>query len=236
MVALIVLYTLIPAALALIGGFVASLYVPKPKLVSTLQHFVAGVVFAAVAVELLPKIIGKGSPWTIALGFAIGVVVMLLVHELAHFLAKKEGKGSLPFGLIAGGAIDLFIDGVLIGVAFLAGMESGILIAISLSLCAFFLNLTISSTLTQKGAKRSVQFFTIVCIAAMLPLGAWIGASVLAQLPASILIETIAFGVAALLYLGVEELLAEAHGGEHDTAYTSAAFFLGFLVILLFKI
>lgn len=234
---MIVLYTLIPTALALIGGFIASVYVPKRKFVSTLQHFVAGVVIAAVAIELLPKIVGKGTTWSIGVGFVVGALVMLLLHELAHFLAGKGGKGSAPFGLIAGGAIDLFIDGILIGVSFLAGRESGILIAISLSLCAFFLSLTISSTMTQKHANRGVQFFTILFIAAMLPLGAFVGGSVIAQMPQSILVETIAFGVAALLYLGVEELLAEAHGGgDHDTAFISSAFFIGFLIILLFKV
>lgn len=229
----IVLYSLIPAALALAGGLVASIYIPKPKLTSGLQHFVAGVVVAAVSIELLPEI-KTGSGWTIGLGFLIGVGVMIGLHELAHAIAGKEGKGGVPVGLIAGGAIDLLIDGILIGVSFLAGLESGILIAISLSLCAFFLNLTVSSTLTRKNIGKGVQLFFILLIAAMLPIGAFIGSVILSYFPSTILVETLAFGVAALLYLGVEELLSEAHE-VHDTAWIQAAFFLGFLIILLFK-
>lgn len=230
----IVLYSLIPAALALAGGLVASFYIPKPKLISGLQHFVAGVVIAAVSIELLPEIIKTGSGWTIGLGFIIGVAVMIGLHELAHAIAGKEGKRGVPVGLIAGGAIDLLIDGILIGVSFLAGIESGILIAISLSLCAFFLNLTVSSTLTRKNIGKLVQLFFILFIAAMLPIGAFIGGVILSYFPSTILVETIAFGVAALLYLGVEELLSEAHE-VHDTAWIQAAFFLGFLIIILFK-
>lgn len=231
---LIILYTLIPMGLALLGGFVASVYIPKPKLVSTLQHFVSGIVIGAVAVDLIPKILGKSSPWTIGFGFVIGGATMLLLHELAHFLADKEGKSGIPIGLIAGGAIDLLIDGILIGVSFLAGAASGILIAISLSLCAFFLNLTISSTLTKKKVNKGVQTIFVILVALMLPLGAAIGGGVVSQFPPSILFETIAFGVAALLYLGTEELLAEAHE-VHDTAWISSAFFIGFLVILLLR-
>lgn len=230
----IVLYSLIPAVLALLGGFVASFYIPKPKIVSGLQHFVAGVVIAAVSIELLPEIIKTGSGWTIGLGFAIGVVLMIGLHELSHAIAGKEGKGGIPIGLIAGGGIDLLIDGILIGVSFLAGLGSGILIAVSLSLCAFFLNLTVSSTMTGKNVGKGYQFFYIFLIAAMLPVGAFIGASILSHFPQAILVETLAFGVAALLYLGVEELLSEAHE-VHDTVWIQAAFFLGFLAILLFK-
>jgi zinc transporter, ZIP family len=232
---LIVLYSLIPAVLAVIGGLIASAYVPKPKLISGLQHFVAGVVIAAVSIELLPEITKTGARWTIGLGFVIGVGVMIALHELAHAIADKEAKRGIPIGLIAGGAIDLLIDGILIGVSFLAGIQSGILIAASLSLCAFFLNLTISSTMTANKAGKGLQVFFIFLIAAMLPIGAFIGAAIISHFSSTILVETIAFGVAALLYLGVEELLSQAHE-EHDTAWTQAAFFLGFLLIILFKL
>jgi ZIP family zinc transporter len=43
----------------------------------------------------------------------------------------------------------------------------------------------------------------------------------------------LAFGVAALLYLVVEELLLEAHHIRHHTSRVAATFFLGFLIILL---
>ncbi len=213
----------------MIGGLVASIYIPKPKLISTLQHFVAGVVIAAVSIELLPKIIHKNSSWTVVCGFVLGAVVMLLLNVVTKHLSKGKGASK---GLITGGALDLLIDGILIGVSFLAGKESGLLIVFSLSLCAFFLNLTVASTLRQKGVRPREAGLMVFLIAAMLPLGAWIGGSVLAHLPESVLTETIAFGVAALLYLGVEELLSEAHE-KRDTIWVSASFFLGFLAILL---
>lgn len=231
----ITLYSLIPMGVAIVGGLIASLYVPKPKMISTLQHFVAGIVVGAVSIELLPKILGQASSITIGIGFVLGAALMLLVHELAHFLAKKEGKQGVPIGLITGAAIDLLIDGMLIGVSFLAGTASGIVIALSLSLCAFFLTLTVSSTMTQKKNPKIFQAISVLIIAVMLPIGASIGGAIVSQLPPVILVETIAFGVAALLYLGIEELLAEAHE-VHDTAWISATFFLGFLIILLFRI
>ncbi len=232
----IVLYTLIPAALAVVGGLGASLYIPKKKFVAGLQHFVAGIVLAAVAIELLPEILGKGSVWSIGLGFAVGVIFMLLLHEGVHYLAHSDqGKKGLPLGMIAGVGIDFLMDGILIGVSFLVGMQSGILIAVSLSLCAFFLNLSVGTTMIKKEITKRKQLITILIVAAMLPLGALIGGGILSHLPSSIMQEVLSFGVAALLFLAVEELLVEVHK-EHDTLWVSASFFLGFLVILLFKI
>ncbi len=228
------LYALIPMGVAILGGLLASFYIPKPKVVGALQHFVAGIVIGAVAIELLPKILGHRPIWTIGIGFVIGVVVMILLHELAHYLIDRQGKQRVPYGLVAAVGIDFLIDGILIGVAFLAGSASGIVIAASLSLCAFFLNLTVSTSLTKRKVGVGLQWLIIVGIAIMLPIGALIGSTVISQFPPVILIETLAFGVAALLYLGVEELLAEAHEIK-DTAWVSSAFFLGVLVILLIR-
>ena len=47
------LYTLIPAAAAIIGATVAVNARPGPTLVSAIQHFAAGVVFAAAAGAVL---------------------------------------------------------------------------------------------------------------------------------------------------------------------------------------
>ena len=222
----ITLFTLIPAAAALIGGSIGSLRIPRKNFVSALQHFVAGVLIAAVATELLPKILGEKNHLTIAIGFVIGVIAMLLIEAWAHRLMQKKGAG-----LITGACIDLFVDGLLIGVSFLAGLRSGLVIALSLSFCAFFLSMTVMTTLKGRGISRLLP---LLLIAAMLPLGGFIGGAVVSKLPHIILLETISFGVAALLYLGIEELLGEAHKRE-DNVWISATFFLGFFVVFIFQ-
>ncbi|MGA8163496.1 MAG: hypothetical protein WB791_00535 [Waddliaceae bacterium] len=230
---LILLYTLIPLSFAIMGGIIGFLYRPKPKAFSSLQHFTAGVIIASVSVELLPKLLGDHAPWLIAEGFVVGVVLMLLLERFSQSLSKAEGKEGLPVGLIVGTSIDLLIDGILIGIAFFASQLGGLLIAVSLSFCAFVLNLTVSSTLGQKKSALAIQLLTLFFIPFMLPIGALLGWRVVAQFPPSVLIGIIAFSVAALLFVGIEELLAEAHETK-DTLWVSASFFLGFLIILLF--
>jgi len=229
---LIILYTLIPMGLAIVGGMIGFIYQPKPKTFSSLQHFTAGVIIASVSIELLPKILGNHSPWIIIEGFLVGVVFMLFLEKFSQSLATKKGESKFPIGLIVGISIDLLIDGILIGISFLASQTGGILIAISLSFCAFFLNLTVSSTLGQKKSIWGIRLLTLFFIPLMLPIGALLGWNIVAQFPPSVLMGTIAFSVAALLYVGIEELLAEGHETK-DTVWISASFFLGFLIILL---
>ena len=55
-------YTTIPAAAAIIGAVVAVHTRPGPLSVSAIQHFAAGVVFAAASGEILPDIMHRGGP------------------------------------------------------------------------------------------------------------------------------------------------------------------------------
>jgi hypothetical protein len=49
-----------------------------------LEHSAAGIVFAAVAAELLPEIRESGSPLTVAVGFTLGVICLLSVKLLSE--------------------------------------------------------------------------------------------------------------------------------------------------------
>lgn len=50
-------YTLIPVIAVIIGGFVTAVRPPSLKVRSLVQHFAAGVVFAAAAGEVLPDLV-----------------------------------------------------------------------------------------------------------------------------------------------------------------------------------
>jgi len=207
------LYSLIGSG-ALIVAVLSSYFIKiGEKVRSASLHLAAGVVFAAVARELVPKVIGE--PIDLTIGFSIGVLAMLLI-----------GKWSGKLGMLTAAGIDLWIDGVLIGVAFLAGEKTGILVAISLAFCALFLGLSISTTVKKKIAP--------ILLAFLLPLGAICGTFFVRLLPSEYYTGTLAFGMAALLYLVTEELLKEAHEVK-ETPWAAGSFFIGFLFVLLLK-
>ncbi|WP_232220782.1 hypothetical protein [Legionella tunisiensis] len=86
----IALYSLAPAFGMILGGAIASIYQPSDKLTSATQHFAAGVVFAAVAKELLPKLGAENEPITLIIGFSLGVISMLLLKKLSNRLMEHE--------------------------------------------------------------------------------------------------------------------------------------------------
>ncbi|GJD74501.1 transporter [Methylobacterium sp. J-043] len=217
-------YTLIPAAAAVIGAAVAVNLRPGPILVSAIQHFAAGVVFAAAAGEILPDLKHAGSPLAMLAGGALGVAAMLLVKTLGK-------RASGPVGLMAVTGIDILVDGLVLGIAFAAGAKAGILLTVALTIEVLFLGLTVANELGEGGtSKRKVVGMTAGLVV-LLPLGALLGGPV-ATLSAPIQAAFLSFGLIALLYLVTEELLVEAHETE-DRPWVTAMFFAGFLLLLM---
>ena len=226
-------YTAIPAVLMAIGSIIAWFKQPGPKLTSIVQHFAGGVVIAAVAAELVPKIIHHPSQWFVALGFAVGIIVMFATNWFAETITKSNStKHKLPLGMILAVAVDVFIDGLLIGVAFLASKESGIIIAFALTLEVFFLGISTTASMTKRKVKKNLGIAIMIAIALLIPIGALLGFSIVSQLSNTSHIAILAFGTAALLYLVTEELLTEAHEVP-ETRMATLSFFVGFLIILL---
>ena len=91
-IVLIALYSLIPFFLIIFGGVIGLFFTPNKKITSIMQHFVAGVILAAVAVDLLPKILTTSSSITIAIGFIVGVLLMLFLQWVSHRSIKTDKK------------------------------------------------------------------------------------------------------------------------------------------------
>ena len=196
------------------------------------QHFAAGVVLAAVAAELVPKIIQNEIQWLVALGFALGVLIMLITETFTDYLNEKMSGNKFPIGLVLAVIVDVFIDGLLIGVAFSASRRSGILVASALTLEVFFLGIATTASLMKRNVKKSIGIACMIVAALLIPIGAWLGFMVASGLLNAIHMTILAFGTAALIYLVIEELLIEAHQVP-ETRKATLAFFVGFLIILL---
>ena len=138
------IYTLAPAILAVIASWVAVRFRPGPLTISAIQHFAAGVVFAAAAGEILPDIKHQGSAIATLVGGSAGVAVMLLVKQIEGYI-----KG--PAGLLTTIGIDILIDGLVLGIAFAAGAKAGLLLTVALSLEVVFLGLALTTELTTSG-------------------------------------------------------------------------------------
>jgi ZIP family zinc transporter len=229
-------FACIPAIAVVLGGFIAAFRAPGPAVRSGVQHIAAGVLFAALATELLPDVIHRKLPWVTLIGFALGVVAMLGLKAATRKMESKDSSGlnaALPVSLLLASAIDIALDGLLIGVSFTASSRQGILITIAMTMEVMFLGVAVASALTGPGSKTRV-LGTTVAFAALLLAGAAVGNYLLAGLNAFVIDAVMAFAVAALLYLVTEELLTEAHEVD-ETPLLASMFFVGFIVLLMIE-
>lgn len=228
-------YVLIPAAAVAAGGSIAAFRQPSAGVRSSIQHLTAGVVFAAVAMELLPDILHQAQPVAMVGGFTAGVLLMLVMKAYTSRAEKKNGKGTAgPASLLWTLGIDVFIDGLLVGVGFAAGAKEGTLLTIALTGEVLFLGLSGAAALGKAGSSRGRIILTTMGLGAVLLAGGSVGAAALKGLSGALLEAVLSFGCAALLYLVTEELLVEAHE-EPETPVMTAMFFLGFILLALLE-
>ena len=229
------IYTLIAMSVMFLGYCISLVFKIRDSFISASQHMAAGVVLGAVCVELVPTVLNEGAHIQVAAGFLIGLIFMLVIKSITHRLEHKKQKESLPIGLISAVGVDVFIDGLLIGIAFISGTQAGILIGLALSVEVFLLGISTSASIRKRRFSKYKILIISILTSVLIPAGGLFGTQVVSLLPSSYLTFLISFGIATLLYLVVEELLVEAHK-VRDTYWTTSALFIGFLIILLFEL
>lgn len=219
----------IPALVALCGGILAAFWTPSHATRSLIQHFAAGVVLAALAVELLPEISREHAPGLVLVAsFALGSLFMyalkLWTMRMEHAASLSGASKCLSTGLLLATFIDVATDGFIIGAGFAAGGETGTILALGLSVELLFLGLALTSGATAG--------WRIVAISGALGLTvlsfALLGHLLLSGASHAVIGGTLAFSAAALLYLVTEELLMEAHEVE-ERPISTLVLFGGFL-------
>jgi ZIP family zinc transporter len=144
---------IIPVVFTVIGAAMGVYFPLLARLRGHVVHFAAGVVFAVVAVELLPELQRRALVWDVVWGFGFGIVTMLAVDKILDRIrgddvddtdAPNLGEGAAhraspsparaarsPARLLGAVAIDFLLDGLLLGVGFAAGARIGILLALA---------------------------------------------------------------------------------------------------------
>lgn len=216
----VLLFALVPTAAMMAGAAVTLRYPPGRPLLSACQHLAAGVVTAAVAVELLPAMLEADALVASVIGYLLGLVAVLMVKRLA-----ERGGAIVPI------VIDLFVDGLLLAIGFAAGQMGGFILMLGLTLETLSLGLATAPSLARSGLSVRRIVWIHVGFGAAIVLGALTGGAIPTD-SANVISLVLGFGISALLYLVFEELMSEAHEVE-DKAATTAMFFLGFLVPLV---
>ena len=238
-------YSLIPTAAVVAGGIAALFRSPGPKVQSSIQHFAAGVLFAALATELLPDVMHQEKPVAAVAGFASGVAVMLIIKSLLEALDKKTKERSsgrkedseekeFPTTFFVTLAVDILVDGLVLGIGFSAGGKQGVLLTIALAIELLSLGLSSSASLSRAGIAKTKTIALTGALGVLFVSGAMVGTALLGRLSGASLEIVLSFGSAVLLYLVTEELLVEAHEVP-ETPLLTSTFFLGFIILLVIE-
>ena len=226
------LLVLFPIVAGIIGSFVAVRRTPPDSLVAGVQHLAAGVVMAAVAVEVLPDLRERGPLWLVVIGFCCGVALLVI---LERFEGDEPEAGAVPVSFLVVLGVDLFIDGLLVGAGAVVSTGTAIVVTIALTLEVLFLGVATSLQLTAAGVARTRAALITSSLTVLIGIGAVLGALVLPRAGSATLTVVLALAAAALLWLVVEELLVEAHETPHRP-WMAVMFFVGFLTIYCLEV
>ena len=219
-------YGAIPVLAATIGGAITAWRKPGPLVQGAVQHFAAGVVFAAAAGELLPDMLhDKDAFLAMAIGAAAGIAAMLAIRDVA----RRVGESA---GLIAVSGIDVLIDGFVVSLGFIAGAGQGLLLIVALSIELLFLGITVTVAVGEDRASKALVVLAPAGVALLLPAGAMAGTFLFRGMSPAWLTGFFAFGLVSMLYLVTEELLVEAHE-KPETPFATAVFFVGFFLLVI---
>jgi ZIP family zinc transporter len=214
----------IPVIAVASGAWIAAVKPPGKEVTSGVQHFAAGLVFAAAAAEILPDLKHQGHSALVIIGGALGVAAMLVVR---HFGERAKSGTSLAIAT----SVDVFVDGLVLGMGAAAGSRQATLLVIALTTEILFLGLSVSLAFAGSIDSKVKRVAVTAAVGLALPVGVALGFPA-GQLSPSWLAALFAFALVALLYLVTEELLVEAHQGAEGPV-VSAMFFVGFLGLLL---
>lgn len=230
----------LPAIGNFAGGLLSEFVRVSQRTLSFALHAAAGIVFAVVGVELMTEALEAEPKWVPILAFALGGVTFLLIDKVLNVAASRVGK-STSSGALAiyfAVAVDLFSDGVMIGTGSTISFSLALLLALGQVTADVPEGFATLASFRRGNTNRARRLLIAASLALPIFLGATLGFWALRGQPELYKLTLLAFTAGILLTVTVEEVIPEAHEGEHArwaTVALSAGFALFTLVSAYFE-
>lgn len=236
----------IPVGGTYLGAVLAERMALSPSRLSLALHAATGVVFAVIAVELLPTTLEEVRPdgeWVVLVGFAAGGLFYLLFDRLTGIVRARLGARHRKTGataLFMATAVDLLSDGVMIGAGAALRPELGLLLALGQMPADIPEGFALNSTLRQQGLGRGRRLLGMAALGIPILVGATAGHFLLRDRGPLLQGGVLAFTAGLLAVLLIEELSPHAHAhtlrDEPEPRLAGLVFLGGFCLFFLVSI
>lgn len=221
----------LPALANFGGGALAEAFRVSSKALSLALHLAAGIVLAVVAVELIPEAFSVGTPWVPIVAFVLGGGFYLAVD--AGIERLTVGRGSGPFVIFFGVAVDLFSDGIMIGTATSIEFGLGLLLALGQTPADVPEGFAAIATFKNAGVSRRNRLLLAAAFALPMMLGVTLGYWGVRGQSELVKFSLLAFTAGILTTVVVEEIVPESHKEGTDSRLATAFFVGGFALFAL---
>ena len=191
----------------------AERYDPPHRVISAALQFAAGIITALVVVTLMPPAMRNGAYVLNVLAFFTGGVLYVLLEHFAKRSAagSPSAGGEVSTGLYMGIIVDLFVDGVVIGIGstlnLLTGLIMGLGLALSTAPLAF---VTIATAKRQGVSEKSRRRLGALLVVALIA-GAVLGYLVLKNQPLALRMVLVALAAGFLITTVIQGIIPEAN-------------------------
>lgn len=241
----VLLFAIFPAAGSFVGGLAAEFTQTTRKMLSLALHLAAGIIFGVIAIELAPRAFGGAPPWLAGAGFILGAGFYLVLDSLVTRWTgdnrEAAGEALSSAGSAKGGAwmvyaavaIDLFSDGLLVGVGSSISLALAVLLALGQAAADLPEGFAAIANFKHKGVPRARRLMLSASFLIPVLAGAMLSYFLLRSAPEAIQLAALAFTAGLLLIAASEELIGEAHEAACDTRSSTFAVAGGFVLFAL---
>jgi ZIP family zinc transporter len=208
--------------LTYLGAPLAERFDAPQSVISAALQFAAGIITALVAFTLMPPAVRNGPvQWIMASFFVGGTIYVILEYVSATNQAAKGPSAAAPasFGLFIGILVDLFIDGVVIGVGATLTLRTGLALALALAISTLPLAFVTIATAKRQGVsakyRRILSYLFVACLMG----GAFLGFAFFRNQALEVRVILIALASGFLLTTVTQSMIPEANrDGEPNFA------------------
>jgi len=211
---LVLVIASVAALLTFLGAPAAEKFDVPFRLVSAALQFAAGIITALVAFSLMPPAVRNGPYLGIVIGFFLGGTVFVILENLSARMLQSQtvAEGSpVSWGLYIGILVDLLIDGIVIGIGSTLTLQTGLLLALGLSISTVPLAFVTIATAKRQGmAKKNrklLSYLFLICIVG----GAILGYGLFRNQALEIRLILIALASGFLITLVTQSMIPEAN-------------------------